>query len=58
MAALSSPGAGLDLSKLCRTPVFTSRSRHESHRLLARELVEHDLSWRTGNVDTAFFALK
>ena len=55
MAALSSPGAGLDLSKLCRTPVFTSRSRQESHRLLARELVEHDLSWRTGNVDTAFF---
>lgn len=58
MAALSMnplPGAGLDLSKLCQTPVFTSRSRQESHRLLARELVEHDLSWRTGTVDTAFF---
>ena len=60
MAALSvSPmpgaGAGLDLSRLCHTPVFTSRSRQESHRLLARELVEHDLSWRGGNVDTAFF---
>ncbi|MDN3219622.1 AraC family transcriptional regulator [Pseudomonas nunensis] len=48
-------GSGLDLSRLCQTPVFTSRSRQESHRLLARELVEHDLSWRSGNVDTAFF---
>ncbi|VVQ13156.1 hypothetical protein PS914_05440 [Pseudomonas fluorescens] len=60
MAALSvnlmpGVGAGLDLSRLCQTPVFTSRSRQESHRLLARELVEHDLSWRSGNVDTAFF---
>lgn len=48
-------GVGLDLSRLCQTPVFTSRSRQESHRLLARELVEHDLSWRDGSVDTAFF---
>ncbi|VVN04939.1 hypothetical protein PS662_03546 [Pseudomonas fluorescens] len=48
-------GTGLDLSRLCQTPVFTSRSRQESHRLLARELVEHDLSWRSGHVDTAFF---
>ena len=48
-------GVGLDLSRLCQTPVFTSRSRQESHRLLARELVEHDLSWSDGRVDTAFF---
>lgn len=48
-------GTRLDLSRLCQTPVFTSRSRSESHRLLARELVEHDLSWRGDNVDTAFF---
>lgn len=47
--------AALDLSRLCQTPVFTSHSRQESHRLLARELVEHDLSWRSGRVDTAFF---
>nr|BAB32751.1 putative regulatory protein [Pseudomonas resinovorans] len=53
MAGLA--GAGLDLSRLCQTPVFTSQSRQESHRLLARELVEHDLSWRAGTVDTAFF---
>ncbi|GAB7528233.1 AraC family transcriptional regulator [Pseudomonas sp. 3A(2025)] len=59
MASLTSHplhgGAGLDLSRLCETPVFTSHSRQESHRLLARELVEHDLSWRSGPVDTAFF---
>lgn len=49
------PLVGLDLSGLCREPVFTSHSRQESHRLLARELVEHNLSWRCGPVDTAFF---
>lgn len=49
------PVAGLDLSGLCRTPVFTSHSRQESHRLLARELVDHDLRWQGGAVDTAFF---
>ncbi|KFE55267.1 AraC family transcriptional regulator [Pseudomonas syringae] len=48
-------GSGLDLSGLCRTPVFTSHSCQESQRLLARELVEHDLSWRSGPVDTALF---
>ncbi len=47
--------AGLDLSSLCREPVFTSRCRQESHQLLARELVDHDLRWRQGAVDTAFF---
>lgn len=48
-------GSGLDLSGLCRTPVFTSHSRQESQRLLALELVEHELSWRSGHVDTALF---
>lgn len=47
--------ADLDLSNLCREPIFTSQSRQESHRLLARELVEHDLRWSQGAVDTAFF---
>lgn len=53
----SMPGAGsrLDLSRLCQTPVFTSRSPQESYRLLTRELGEHDLSWRSGSVDTACF---
>lgn len=46
---------GLDLSRLCHTPVFTSNVPHESHRLLTREFVEHDLSWRGGRIDTAFF---
>ncbi|MFC3608613.1 AraC family transcriptional regulator [Stutzerimonas tarimensis] len=56
MTAMQSlTAAGLDLSGLCREPVFTSRCRAESHQLLARELVEHDLSWRQGAVDTAFF---
>ncbi|MFD1007177.1 AraC family transcriptional regulator [Oceanisphaera ostreae] len=46
---------GLDLSRLYREPVFTSQSKEKSHQLLSNNLVDHDLYWREGTVDTAFF---
>lgn len=53
MTPLSEPM--LDLSRLCREPVFTSRCAQESRQRLAGELVDHDLRWRCGTVDTTFF---
>ncbi|WP_431025439.1 AraC family transcriptional regulator [Halomonas sp. H5] len=35
--------------------MFTSHCQEESHQLLAHELVDHDLRWRQGSVDTALF---
>jgi len=51
----ASNGAGLDLSRMCRQPLFTSDSAQESRRLLGEQLVEHELTWQHGGVDTAFY---
>jgi AraC-like DNA-binding protein len=58
MTALQSATAnsvGLNLSLMCREPVFTSRSAQETQRLMGQALVEHELDWPRGGVDTAFY---
>ncbi|MDT4843377.1 HTH-type transcriptional activator RhaS [compost metagenome] len=47
--------AGPGLFGPYREPVFTSRSCLQSHQLLTRDLVAHELRWRCGGADTALF---
>lgn len=58
MTALQSAAAnsvGLNLAQICREPVFTSRCAQETRRLMGEVLVEHELEWPQGGVDTAFY---
>ncbi|MGY2262455.1 AraC family transcriptional regulator [Pseudomonas sp. SDO55104_S430] len=53
--AATANSVGLNLSLMCREPVFTSRSAQETQRLMGQALVEHELDWPKGGVDTAFY---
>ena len=53
--AATANSVGLNLSLMCREPVFTSRSAQETQRLMRQVLVEHELDWPRGGVDTAFY---
>ncbi|MDZ4327596.1 MAG: hypothetical protein U1A73_21625, partial [Pseudomonas sp.] len=53
--AATANSVGLNLSLMCREPVFTSRSAQETQRLMGQALVEHELDWPRGGVDTAFY---
>lgn len=47
--------SGLNLSSMFKSPVFTSQSPFESQRRLSMELVDHEMEWRRGPVDTALY---
>jgi hypothetical protein len=47
---------GLNLSTMCREPVFASQSTHEIQRRLTLELSEHELHWQSGLVGTVFYS--
>ena len=55
LQAATANSVGLNLSLMCREPVFTSRSAQETQRLMGQALVEHELDWPRGGVDTAFY---
>lgn len=46
---------GIDLSGIFQRPVFTSRSACESRHRLTQELVEHEIAWGQGRVNTALY---
>jgi len=46
---------GMDLSGILQCPVFTSSSACESRNRLTQELVEHEIEWGQGRVNTALY---
>jgi len=46
---------GLDLSSMCREPVFVSHCAQETQNRMTQELAEHELNWHGESVDTVLY---